>query len=88
MINHTVIFAGGLGTRIAEESHLVPKPMIEIGGLPIIMHIMDYYSKFGISNFTILAGYKKDVIRRYFRDLQMSLGDMSDVSTIGTDLKL
>ena len=57
MFNHLVIFAGGLGSRISEESHLVPKPMIELGGLPIIMHIMDYYSKFGVQKFTIGAHF-------------------------------
>ena len=62
----TVILAGGLGTRISEESHLKPKPMIELGGQPILWHIMKYYSTFGINEFVILAGYKQNKIKEYF----------------------
>ena len=62
----TVILAGGLGTRISEESHLKPKPMIEIGSQPILWHIMKYYSTFGINEFVILAGYKQNKIKEYF----------------------
>ena len=61
-----VIFAGGMGTRISEESHLRPKPMIEIGSHPILWHIMKYYAYFGVSDFVILAGYKAGMIREYF----------------------
>lgn len=61
-----VILAGGFGTRIAEESHLKPKPMIEIGEQPILWHIMKYYSTFGIKEFVILAGYKQNKIKEYF----------------------
>ena len=61
-----VILAGGLGTRISEESHLKPKPMIEIGGKPILWHIMKYYSSFGFNEFIICAGYKQEVIKDYF----------------------
>lgn len=61
-----VILAGGLGTRIAEESHLKPKPMIELGGKPILWHIMKYYSTFDIKEFIILGGYKQNVIKEYF----------------------
>ena len=53
-----VILAGGLGTRISEESHLRPKPMIEIGNMPILWHILKYYSHFGLSEFVICCGYK------------------------------
>ena len=63
-----VILAGGLGTRISEESHLIPKPMIEIGGIPILIHIMRYYSAFGFYDFVILAGYKQKVIKEYFNN--------------------
>lgn len=63
-----VILAGGLGTRISEESHLIPKPMIEIGGIPILIHIMRYYSSFGFNDFVILAGYKQKVIKEYFNN--------------------
>lgn len=61
-----VILAGGLGTRISEESHLKPKPMIEIGDQPILWHIMKYYASFGINEFVILAGYKQNKIKEYF----------------------
>lgn len=61
-----VILAGGLGTRITEESHLKPKPMIEIGGIPIMLHIMNHYSKYGFNDFIILSGYKSEKIFKYF----------------------
>ncbi len=61
-----VIFAGGMGTRISEESHLKPKPMIEIGGKPILWHIMKIYSSFGYNDFIICLGYKGYVIKEYF----------------------
>ncbi len=61
-----VILAGGFGTRISEESHLKPKPMIELGEQPILWHIMKYYSTFGIKEFIILAGYKQNKIKEYF----------------------
>ena len=64
----TVILAGGYGTRIAEESHLKPKPMIEIGGRPILWHIMKHYSHFGYHDFIICAGYKQHVIKEWFAD--------------------
>ena len=60
------ILAGGFGTRISEESHLKPKPMIELGEQPILWHIMKYYSTFGINEFVILAGYKQNKIKEYF----------------------
>jgi glucose-1-phosphate cytidylyltransferase len=63
-----VILAGGFGTRISEESHLLPKPMIEIGGQPILWHIMKYYSSFGCNDFIIATGYKGYVIKEYFAD--------------------
>jgi glucose-1-phosphate cytidylyltransferase len=61
-----VILAGGLGTRISEETHLKPKPMIEIGGKPILWHIMKLYSAHGINDFVICCGYKGYVIKEYF----------------------
>lgn len=61
-----VIFAGGLGTRISEESHLKPKPMIEIGGKPILWHIMKIYATYGFNEFIICCGYKSWVIKEYF----------------------
>lgn len=61
-----LILAGGLGTRLAEETRLVPKPMVEIGGKPILWHIMKIYSYYGFNNFIILTGYKSHVIKEYF----------------------
>ena len=61
-----VIFAGGLGTRISEESDYVPKPMVKIGKQPILWHIIKYYSMFGISEFIICGGYKVNIIKDYF----------------------
>ncbi len=61
-----VILAGGFGTRLSEETNLLPKPMIEIGGKPIIWHIMKHYSVYGIKEFIICAGYKANIIKNYF----------------------
>ena len=61
-----VLLAGGRGTRLSEETHLLPKPMIEIGEKPIIWHIMKHYSVYGINEFIICAGYKANVIKDYF----------------------
>lgn len=73
----TVILAGGLGTRISEESHLRPKPMIEIGGKPIIWHIMKIYSHFGINDFVICLGYKGYVIKEYFANYFLHMSDVT-----------
>lgn len=61
-----IILAGGLGTRISEESHIKPKPMVEIGGLPILWHIMKHFSVYGINDFIICVGYKGHIIKDYF----------------------
>ena len=61
-----VILAGGKGTRISEESHLRPKPMIEIGGKPILWHIMNIYSQHGVNDFIIALGYRGYMIKEYF----------------------
>ena len=60
-----VILAGGLGTRLSEETHLRPKPMVEIGGQPILWHIMKSYSSFGVTDFVICGGYKAYLIKEY-----------------------
>lgn len=73
----TVILAGGLGTRISEESHLRPKPMIEIGGKPIIWHIMKMYSHHGINDFVICLGYKGYVIKEYFANYFLHMSDVT-----------
>ncbi|MEQ1665851.1 MAG: glucose-1-phosphate cytidylyltransferase [Bdellovibrionales bacterium] len=72
-----VILAGGLGTRISEESHLKPKPMIEIGGRPILWHIMKIYSKYGLNDFVICCGYKSYVIKEYFANYFLHLSDVT-----------
>ena len=64
-----VILAGGRGTRISEETSVKPKPLIEIGGMPIIWHIMKIYSKFGIKDFVVCCGYKGYLIKEYFGNL-------------------
>ena len=78
----TVILAGGFGTRISEESVLKPKPMVEIGGKPILWHIMKNYAHYGYTDFIICAGYKQDVIKQYFFDYYLHNADVSfDLAT-------
>ena len=72
-----VILAGGLGTRISEETHLKPKPMIEIGGKPILWHIMKIYSHYGINDFVICCGYKGYVIKEYFANYFLHMSDVT-----------
>lgn len=72
-----VILAGGLGTRISEESHLKPKPMIEIGGRPILWHIMKYYSGFGFNEFIICLGYRQYVVKEFFADYFLHTSDVT-----------
>jgi glucose-1-phosphate cytidylyltransferase len=77
-----VILAGGLGTRISEETHLKPKPMIEIGGMPILWHIMKIYSHHGINDFIICCGYKGYLIKEYFANYFLHMSDITfDLST-------
>ena len=72
-----VLLAGGFGTRISEESQFRPKPMIEIGGRPILWHIMKEYSHYGFNDFIICAGYKQDYIKEYFAHYYMYNSDIS-----------
>lgn len=72
-----VILAGGLGTRISEETHLKPKPMIEVGGKPILWHIMKHYSAHGIHDFVICCGYKGYVIKEYFANYFLHMSDVT-----------
>ena len=72
-----VILAGGLGTRISEESNLRPKPMIEIGGKPILWHIMKIYSAHGANDFVICCGYKGYVIKEYFANYFLHMSDVT-----------
>lgn len=72
-----VILAGGYGTRISEESHLRPKPMIEIGERPILWHVMKFYSAHGINDFVICLGYKGYVIKEYFANYFLHMSDVT-----------
>ncbi|WP_418554572.1 glucose-1-phosphate cytidylyltransferase [Longibaculum muris] len=73
----TVLLAGGFGTRISEESHLKPKPMIEIGNMPILWHIMKTYSYYGFNEFIICAGYKQEYIKKWFGDYFLHTSDIT-----------
>lgn len=72
-----VILAGGLGTRLSEETHLKPKPMIEIGGMPLIWHIMKIYSHYGVNDFIVCCGYKGYVIKEYFANYFLHSSDVT-----------
>jgi len=90
----TVILAGGLGTRFAEETDILPKPMIEIGNRPILWHIMKLYAHHGFRDFVVALGYRGDVIKRYFLDharlesdfrIDLSKGEVTEYSTSRDD---
>lgn len=83
-----VILAGGFGTRISEESDHKPKPMIEIGGKPILWHIMKHYSYYGYNDFIICAGYRADVIKEYFHHYHLHNSDMHFDFKKGTEKSL
>lgn len=78
-----VILAGGFGTRISEESQFKPKPMVELGGMPILLHIMKLYSAYGFNEFIICAGYKQHVIKEYFADYFLHTSDVTYDFTSG-----
>ena len=67
-----VLLAGGLGTRLTEETEIRPKPMVEIGGRPILWHIMKHYAHYGFQEFLVALGYKGEYIKRYFFDLRLN----------------
>ncbi|HWJ45463.1 MAG TPA: sugar phosphate nucleotidyltransferase, partial [Gaiellaceae bacterium] len=73
----TVILAGGMGTRLAEETEVMPKPMVEIGGPPILWHIMKIYSAFGFNEFVLALGYKAEIIKSYFLNYYYLRNDFS-----------
>lgn len=81
-----VILAGGFGTRISEESAFKPKPMVEIGGMPILWHIMKEYSYYGINEFVICAGYKQHVIKEWFADYFLHTSDITFDFTNGDEV--
>ena len=76
-LNKVVILAGGLGTRLAEKSDVIPKPMVEIGGRPLLWHIMKHYAHYGFREFFIALGYKGEAIKRYFMDYYILNGSMT-----------
>ncbi len=82
----TVILAGGLGTRLAEETDLIPKPMVEIGGQPILWHIMRHYSHYGFKEFVLPLGYKGSVVKRFFLDMPTVASSFSIDTTDGRHL--
>ena len=73
----TVILAGGLGTRLAEETEMRPKPMVEIGGYPMLWHLMNLYSASGFDEFVVALGFKGEAIKRYFLDYRRLVGDLT-----------
>jgi glucose-1-phosphate cytidylyltransferase len=79
-----VILAGGLGTRLSEETDLIPKPMVRLGDIPILHHIMNYFTKFGHDEFLIAAGYKADIIKDYCSSINYS----DNVTVVDTGLDL
>jgi glucose-1-phosphate cytidylyltransferase len=88
-----VILAGGLGTRLSEETDLIPKPMVRIGNIPILLHIMNFYSSFGHKDFMVALGYKSEVIIEYFQnnknsELNITLVDTGLHSSTGGRIKL
>lgn len=72
-----VLLAGGLGSRLAEETVRIPKPMVEVGGRPIILHVMDIYSRWGHRDFTVACGYKSLLIKRFFQDMPLMNNDFT-----------
>lgn len=72
-----LILAGGLGTRLSEETALRPKPMVEIGGFPLLWHIMNIYSAYGLNEFIILCGYKGEIIKQYFSNYHLFTSDVT-----------
>lgn len=81
-----VLLAGGKGTRITEESHLKPKPMIEIGDMPILWHIMKTYSYYGYNDFVICAGYKQEYIKEWFMNYFIHTSDITFDFTKGNEV--
>ena len=83
----TVLLAGGLGSRLAEETHRIPKPMVEVGERPIILHVMDIYRHWGYRDFIVAAGYKSLLIKQFFKDLHLMHQDFTvDLGTGNLDL--
>lgn len=81
-----VLLAGGFGTRITEESQFRPKPMIEIGGMPILWHIMKLYGHYGFNEFVLCAGYKQEVIKKWFANYFLNTSDVTFDFTLGNEM--
>lgn len=83
-----VLLAGGLGSRLAEETVRIPKPMVEVGGRPIMLHVMDIYRHWGYRDFTVASGYKSLLIKQYFRDYHLIANDFTvSMASSAIDLK-
>ena len=84
-----MILAGGYGTRLSEETDMIPKPMVRIGNIPILRHIINYYSKFGHKDFIIAAGYKAELIDKYFKEESLSIkNDSLNIKVIDTGVEV
>lgn len=84
-----VILAGGYGTRLSEETDIIPKPMVQIGNIPILRHIINYYSKFGHKDFIVAAGYKAELIDEYFREEAVSVkNDNLNIKIVDTGVEV
>ena len=81
-----VILAGGLGTRLSEETDLVPKPLVEIGGRPILWHVMKIYASAGLNDFVICAGYKASMIKRFFANYFLESNDI-EINTATREIR-
>ena len=81
-----VIFAGGFGTRISEETDYIPKPMVKIGKKPLLWHIIKYYSVFGFSEFIICGGYKINIIKNFFQKYKKKLNKLWNIKVINTGM--
>lgn len=79
-----ILLAGGLGSRLAEETTRIPKPMVEVGGKPIIVHVMDIYNQFGYSDFIVAAGYKSILLKQYFSNFHLVMNDITVSPALGS----
>ena len=83
-----VILCGGLGSRLSEETKLIPKPMVKIGGIPILKHIMKIYSYYGFNDFIVATGYKSKILERYFRKSKNVKCVLSNIEIITSNINI